>query len=153
MNRLLLIGLLALGCDDPEVAAKATSILEHGIVDAQASCSVTWSLPWAGIGLTQFSVQNLVDGSKFYTGPNSTFVPPTRLCARSEACGAAAERTLEVVQNHTNVLTYKWSDGLFTIVADGGDVLTYESHTPQTYVSEDITDVCTGFNLEAFGVE
>lgn len=51
---LLLPALLCCACDDPDVEAKALSILEHGFVEAQAVCDC------AGIEAT---FTKLIDGS------------------------------------------------------------------------------------------
>lgn len=140
-------------CDGDEVTAKVMGVLDHGLTEAHASCSVVWGPPWSSAYTETISVHALVDGSKLWTSTTSQVSNYTQFCARGEPCGDAASWSLTKTQNVNNVCTFALQDGLFTISCDGGDINSYMSHTPHTFVSEDITEVCTGFNLEAFGVE
>ncbi len=123
MKRLILIAALA-ACDDPEVTGKVSSVLEHGIVEAQADCYCTLTGP----SNYSFSAryQKLIDGSCLVLAPGSG---GTVLIARSEEGAPHCE---------SGSPDFDIYDGLI--------------HGPDGYSDADITTCCTGFNLEAFGV-
>jgi hypothetical protein len=139
---ILLLGALTLGCDDPEVAAAAAAILEHGIVAAKVDCVGTFSHP-DGTRAYAFSAAKMIDGSALMTArvaSNSA----TKLCARSEGCSTPAA---SVQTNGAERVDFSVTAGELTIV---DPVISGPSDTPDVV---DVEASCTGFNLEAFGVE
>lgn len=130
MKRLLLLAVVcSFGCDDETVRAKVTDVLDHGVVAAQVrcSCSLTNDQSEVENGIT-YSAQKLVDGSCLISESSLVL---TKLCARSEACAE------DCSGNGVSI-----SDGVLSHVSPG-------HHT----FSAGIETCCTGFNLEAFGVE
>ncbi len=137
MKRILLIAALA-ACDDPEVTDKVASVLEHGLVAAQFQCtgSATQTVsPFDHIGISLFRVQKLIDGSCFVS--NSPWGGYPYLLARSDP-GAETCR-------------FESSPTAFAEVEGG--VASFTTSTPPVIYEADIETECTGFNLEAFGVE
>lgn len=124
---LLLIVALAFGCDDPDVSAKALDILEHGIVSARVDCSAcAVSNGSTGDTIALYTAHRMLDGSCL-----SREGDKTRFCARDESCAADCRSE--------------------NVSVSGGQIR-------QDIVSgadrvADIETCCTGFNLEAFGVE
>jgi hypothetical protein len=118
-------------CDGEEVTAKVMGVLDHGIVSAQARCicSLHNDIDDAENGVT-YTAQRLVDGSCLIT---EAPLVPTKLCSLSDAC------SVDCSGNGVSL-----SGGLLSHVASPGPHGTY---------SADMSTCCTGFNLEAFGVE
>ena len=142
MRRLLIAMACAavVGCDDAEVATRALDVLEHGSVAARADCAVSADLPGAGTGV-KYRAHKMQDGAAIMaTSVDWGGMSATRFCARDEACADSFTVTINEGASSTIVLSVSSGD----LVVD-----TYES-SPQTFSVE---TYCTGFNLEAFGVE
>lgn len=131
-HALALAALAALGCDDPAVGAKALDVLEHGFVAAQIRCSCSIVSDGVPYGVN-YSAQRLLDGACLVSSAASQ-PAGTILWARSEANAVDCRR------NDVYLL-----DGDIHLVIPTGD-------GPRD-LSEEIATCCTGFNLEAFGVE
>ncbi len=131
---LLLIAALAFGCDDPEVASRAASILEHGAVSARIECSGTAVYDGVlGTATVTYRAHRLVDGSviaKLGVPVNNT--DATSFWERNED-GAALNRVETTVNGP---MTVDFFDGEFA-----------SNHFDNFDMD------CTGFNLAAFGVE
>lgn len=127
----LLAAVSVVGCDDGAVASKVTDVLAHGLIEAQARCvrSLRNDIDDAENGIS-YTAQRLVDGSCLIS---QSSIVPTKLCSRTDDCAA------DCSGNGASL-----SGGLLTHVASGGAHGTF---------SAEITTCCTGFNLEAFGVE
>lgn len=161
-------------CDGEEVTNKVMGVLDHGLISAQADCVAdnTGTMPSpvslaAGDRSYHVLVQKLLDGSVlFYSsskgGPNPLPAPKLmRLCELGSACASG------VTISTTELLTYQPGAGpetVATVSVAGGLLSVSASHplydsimgsgtNPVLLVSADITGVCTGFNLAAFGVE
>ncbi len=133
MRRLAcLFALLAVGCDDPAVATKAVDVLEHGAVAARVSCLCdTDPEPGFVTQVVRARAMKLVDGS--------CYVQETAaLWGRDESESATCPTR---PGENGNVL---FEDGL--LKQEGGAPL-------QVVGTAGIETCCTGFNLEAFGVE
>jgi hypothetical protein len=122
-------------CTDPEVQAKALSVLDNGIVEARAECSGVQSFDVGVCTLdsssVSFTLVKLIDGS----------VISDKVYSRAEQEG---QNTSYVERNGTAL------KGTFSFFGDG---LVTMHKTGCTSVTYNIETVCTGFNLEAFGVE
>jgi hypothetical protein len=125
VKRLTFIALLALGCDDPEVAGKVASVLEHGIVAAHARCQCEIT-PGNSVFMT---ASKLIDGSCLVADGAALTRFWTRTEANSETC--------EMYSGHLQ-------DGEFVYHPAGHG---------QTSATFDIESCCTGFEFESFGVE
>lgn len=146
---LCLLALLVFGCDDVEVAARATNVLEHGIVQARIECL---GIPAnSGAWPTSFKIQKLQDGSTITTG-NFTHGGPilTTFCARDEACAqVVAVGVAPGTSVHPLVCPFASIDS----VRVDDDTLEYCLDNIGVYETFSTATYCTGFNLEAFGVE
>jgi hypothetical protein len=133
MKRLLILAALLAGCDDESIPAKVAAVQLHGFVEAQIDCdgSLTrTTTPFNTVGFSGYRAQKLIDGSCF-TGGHIGSAPV--LIARS-AEGAA------VCLNEQGGASIQVEDGLIIYI------------NGETYTGSVETE-CTGFNLEAFGVE
>lgn len=179
MRRLFLIlAALLFGCDDPNVVAnidnftcalipswmadctsqevhdKAVAILSTGIVEAEADCEGQYTRRKGapnGCGTTElasfkYRAQKLIDGACFVPGG---------LIARGQpgAPECSSEQSSAGSSPH-----FALANGLLTVTSSEDSVCydpqgfqCYPCATPPTVLN--IEDVCTGFNLEAFGVE
>ncbi len=159
---LLLSGLiLASGCDDPEVTDRVASLLEHGGVQAKATCTGQngGTCPFWDAALT-FEFTKFADGALMVSAPIPAAVAGDvvgrsnvlRLCGRSEAC---AEPTVQVARNgYSGVMNqvqhFELADGQYTVYGDSSFVFDQCGVTPFILFTDAIGDACTGFNLEAF---
>lgn len=137
MRKLILLSaLLASGCDDPEALETASSLLQFGVVQAKIVCldiapmSASPSCdPQFGINLAFY---RLADGGAFVTSSDGV----TDLIGRSES-------------NADDMATPTGSGTTFAV--SGGElVASRDGCSPVPY---DIETECTGYNLEAFGVD
>lgn len=131
---------MSLACDDPDVASKAASILEHGGVDAQIRCLFEADFPGYGTDVPFiYSAYRFIDGS---------------VSVRSEKHNLQQFWSRDDSQAQSNKLIFYVGSGTWEITAEGGYVELAAS-TEYSYAGEsfDIETYCTGFNLEAFGVE
>lgn len=158
---------LAFGCDDPDTLSRVTSLAENGGVEASVSCE---SLVADGSGRGfSYSGKRLADGSTLATGfffdrggASSAIMAAgqgTTLCGRSEACSAVAlARAWRTAQLNGSGTNGSFMHADFE-VSDGTLTITYVSVNPPSAPSPwvertvDLATECTGFNLEAFGVE
>jgi hypothetical protein len=137
MKALALIGGLALAaCDDPQVAGAAADLLQFGAVQAKVTCAgvqthLSDDCPTTG-GDTYIG-HRLADGSAFVSVSYLTF-----WLGRSEP----EAETMAVKLPAYPLDTWSVADGELRVHKDGC-----------TDVVVDIETECTGFNLEAFGVE
>lgn len=161
---LLIATALAFGCDDPDTLSRVTSLAENGGVDASVSCeSLTGSRGFS------YSGKKLADGSSLSTafffdrGGAQTSITAmgqgTTLCGRHEACsGVALARAWRTAQLNGSGTNGAFMHADFE-VSDGTLTITYVSVNPPSAPSPwvertvDLATECTGFNLEAFGVE
>lgn len=138
MKRLaILAALLLAGCDDESIPARVAAVQINGFVEAQIECSgpaTQTTSPFDTIGITDYRVQKLIDGACLVTGGPWGGYP--RLIARSESAAETCR---------------SGSDTTFAKVESG--VASFTTNTPSITFEADIESICTGFNLEAFGVE
>jgi len=142
MRPLVLIAILVLACDDPEVAEKAADILTHGVVSAQATCSVTSENALGGSAIMSYQATRFFDGSAMAVA-GSASMGNTVFFER----GSAEQSALTVPLR----LSFGSNDRI-ELSFDGGDVVVFEptaspSDTPDTCA---VGTCCSGFNLEAF---
>lgn len=141
MKRLALVAaLLSAGCDDPAVQERVQSVLDHGAVQAELHCETLLdgfcgpSSHW-----TQVDCHLFQDGSSFLK-----VAGPFGVMFSFNSFGQPIQASMSEHQSNSN--------GQFVI--DDGD-LYWESAcgggTPDSG-SEPLVS-CTGFNLEAFGIE
>lgn len=160
---LVTAALCVAACDDPETAARAVNVLEHGMVYASAECASNWHWPWSTTpGHNLFKVQVMQDGSVLKSFSSHATDPaveppyPLQYCSRSEAC-AVPSYSFTGDYTHVNHAEVSLADGVFSVVLTGADINSetppYGNLSPLTVFTDDIGDVCTGFNFEAFGVE
>jgi hypothetical protein len=149
MRALLLAPLLLIAaCDDAEVAGKALDVLEHGIVEAEVRCSSSYTYSCAGSPASYtYVAHKLIDGSSIVRA-HMVEHQGVAFWARSDA-----ESSEFLVQ--TGDQGYQVSATEFSIVA--GELVVQGLYGgcggPPSPVALDIETYCTGFNLEAFGVE
>lgn len=137
--RWLLVLLLALfGCDDPDVSAKAAAVLEHGVVEAEVACAGSFVRSGDGSFPFTYRLAKLIDGSahistQAYLTRESVFYSRTALPV-----------DFATVSGAFNGITFTVADGSLSLdEVTGADI-------DETI---DLSLECTGFNLEAFGVE
>lgn len=144
MKRIVLLLALAVGCDSPAAASRASNILEHGLVQAELDCNVQDDLRFAppdscpaGSALV-FKLDYLQDGSAFIQRSLSS-VPVSHFVPRGNPFGP--------MPNGPFFITFP-GDGSMEITSPGVlcSGLVYSK-------SIEIEGNCTGFNLAAFGVE
>lgn len=133
---LALAALLTSACDDAEVTAKALDVLEHGLVAARLSCNCTGVANPPATTVNQpgqvYRALKLIDGS-CSADNSSTSYWSERSEAEASLCPSgspAGPRSL----------------------VEGGVLKVFSSSTGLAYTA-DASACCTGFNLEAFGVE
>jgi hypothetical protein len=139
----LALPLLCFGCDDPEAAVRAASVLEHGAANAQLRCDQPVNKTGCGPFPVLLECTILQDGSTLLF--NNYMLPASRFSARSEAGGAGCD----VTRYDPDFLA------TFAVAIDGGEVTFTTDYTGCGPVSPTVLDIetdCTGFNLEAFGV-
>lgn len=145
---LTLLALLAFGCDDPAVAARAASILEHGAVEASFVCSGTWTHGNGGGAETlgyRYQASALVDGSAFVSTV-SNFPWQAAMTMFYPRGSVPAEFEQYMPLGSPPGVQFFVVDGSISIQDQGG-----APDDPEVISLEDAD--CTGFNLEAFGVE
>lgn len=126
MRRLvLLLVALVFGCDDPAVSAKALDVLERGGLDASISCVFTGC-----------SVQETYSATRFADG---SVLASVRGLINFRIRGTADALTFKATSGPHNT----------TVEAIDGELV----ETGWCSAAFDIESSCTGFNLEAFGVE
>ncbi len=165
MRRALLVWVAligAAGCDDPAVTEKVSSVLEHGALAASAKCTIDVTYTCSGrinfSGASVLLVQKFVDGSVLFSSSldsgSSEDPGVSRFCGRSEDCANPPTWRRHVnASQSTEVAVYTIQDGLVTVTVDGVVSSVFCGGTPKTFFVDEVEDVCTGFNLEAFGVE
>lgn len=141
-------------CDGEEVTAKVESVLEHGFAEAQITCSAYLGAPGLGGGQGYHSYQatRLHDGACWVSvSLESNLTTPSYVgqgwsAAQFDVRGTAAATDCSVS------LPVPIGGQQTLIAADG--LLQVVGCTPATgtVCSAAIDEVCTGFNLEAFGV-
>jgi hypothetical protein len=140
MKRALILGaLLALGCDDESIPARVANAQLHGIVAAQIDCPTSCTFervsnPMVTTSGYSYRAQRLLDGSCFVSG---NVVAQFTFHGRSEA---AAENCVAAYATQS-------------LEAAGGLLLLSVGEGPSNQYQADIETCCTGFGLEAFGVE
>lgn len=144
VKRALLVAVMASGCDDPEVTSAVANVLENGIVSARLECPI-WDPPciqYAGNSSCESDpeegliVSKMVDGSAIVTALGQVQPKYTLFLTRN----ADLEWQHDGVSGHAMSV----SDGLWTETTWNG---------AKTRFALDLEINCTGFNLEAFGVE
>lgn len=122
-------------CTTPEVHDKAVAMLQHGIVEADIVCQCLLTSPLTNITPGPYHLQRLIDGACFATPP---FIVPSQLIPRSDPSAP----------------TCKTASGSASIELDDGVIIFHNgAHPDDTFTGSATTSCCTGFNLEAFGVE
>jgi hypothetical protein len=138
----LLAAALAVACDDPEVATKAASVLEHGMVEANAVCEVPFSAN-GSFCTTSF----ILRASLFLDG--SSFVQ----CIPHAAIAGAGDYGIATFNDRADpVQAVGGPGGVAKCTLSEGEVIFSNSSEPCSR-PESIETYCTGRNLEAFGVE
>lgn len=137
-----LLALVAAGCDDPAAADLAASVLAHGMTRAYADCSPSgpgFALA-SGYGSLQYRISLFQDGSCFVTTSGNTAPPfqPNIV----HASGFTPRGDAKPCRNHT-------SGSPATTLFVGSGAIRDGQSPPNTFLY-DISDNCTGFNLEAF---
>jgi len=144
VNRALVIAVMALGCDDPEITSAVAAVLENGIVSARLECPM-WNPPCIQYPSTTachsdpdegLVVSKMVDGSAIVTSLDLQQPRYTLFLPRGSG--------LEWVHDGVDVHQMSVADGLWTETIWNG---------AKTRFQLDLEANCTGFNLEAFGVE
>lgn len=176
MRRAALLLLALAACDDESLPARVAAAQIHGITAAAADCYVEDThqfFPPGGQGTYIYTfgyrlkTQRLVDGSAFFyisarSNPSGSPVPDPdmRFCERGSDCaaGVLVTDTDSVTSFHTGgsnptQITAAFQDGLVSVTVANPDFAAFNAPTTIEWVSESIETVCTGFNLEAFGVE
>lgn len=137
MRRAILL-LLALGCDDESLPAKVANAQLHGIVAAQIDCPgatlTRTTSPFDTTGIA-FKAQKLLDGSCFTISTMALLTLIPRSDPDAETCAAS----------------YIPANGITS--AEGGKLVLEQTNPSVARFEGDIDSNCTGFNLEAFGVE
>jgi hypothetical protein len=134
MKRLLLVAALLAGCDDESLPARVAAAQIHGVEAAGATCDCNLTnvaSPFDTVPIeSKYSL--LIDGSAFihYSSHGSSNLA---FCARGEACASTLQ-----------------SGGDFV---ESGKLVFVNPSPPNPRYEEDFETCCTGFNLEAFGVE
>ena len=137
------------GCDDPEVEETVTSVLQHGAVKAYAYCYTPQVDPlvlcntsdnqWIAFKATLFQ-----DGSSFFQYRRSSGFTLTEYNRRGEPVqvndfNPVGASPIEAAELEDGLLT---STGRCPV------------GSPQTNIVDVNADMtCTGFNLEAFGID
>ncbi len=134
MTRLaILAALLLAGCDDESLPARVAAAQIHGFVEAQIDGDgelTRTTAPFNVVGINGYRAQRLIDGSCFTGG----LVGSSPVLVERSAAGASACLN---------------EQGSASVGVSGGTI-TYING--ETYTGSVETE-CTGFNLEAFGVE
>lgn len=133
MKRAILLVALLAGCDDDSLPAKVANAQLHGIVAARVECDC-FTVPESGFNSQHvtYRASKLVDGSCFVG------IDAAQFWGRGEAAADTCD-------------TYPGQGG--NLFAENG-LLQQQSGTPLVVAgTADLTSCCTGFNLEAFGVE
>jgi hypothetical protein len=149
MRKAILLAALAFGCDDPEVASRAANVLEHGIVNAQITCV---DVPVnSGSWMTFYRANKLQDGSSFSRAKfGHGNVEVQDYCSRDQDCAPVAAVGL----NSDFSTTSPGCPGAASEAISAKDgFIEYCLDNVGVFDSFDIETYCTGFNLEAFGVE
>jgi hypothetical protein len=139
VRRLLaLVALVTVACDDPAVGAKAADVLVHGVTEAEVACAGTFVRTGDGTFPFKYRLAKLVDGSAFvslsaHTTKQSLFSSRT-----------SVEPDFAVVADAFDGITFAVAGGSLTLAEVSG------ANIDETV---DLDTECTGFNLEAFGVE
>ena len=119
-------------CDGDEVTAKVMGVLEHGLISAQAECTCDLVAPSTNVAHdVHYRAQRLIDGSCF--------------------AGSAAQRLID--RSDPDVDTCAQHNGGATHELSGGVFYLHNGPDPSDLYQGDMSTCCTGFNLEAFGVE
>jgi hypothetical protein len=139
MKRLLILAALLAGCEDDSLPARVAAAQLHGLVEAQITCPATCVFekvvdPMVTTSGYTYKAQRLLDGSCFVSGNLlAQSLYHSRSDSEAEHCSAGyATTSIEAV------------DGL---------LLLHLGAEPQNQWRADIEICCTGFGLEAFGVE
>jgi hypothetical protein len=141
------------GCDDPEVQDKVLSVLEHGAVQAQAHCYMPSGEPAClstSSVSTAFTVTRFQDGSTFLNIVSNLDGRTTRSSDYYKRGDAVKLYQLNAGSPDPDEYVLL-EDGELTVRGYCG------STTPagyQTHILDLTADMtCTGFNLEAFGID
>jgi hypothetical protein len=145
----LVAALLSAGCDDPAVTAKVSSVLEHGAVQAELHCLLQFHDGAPSPGCSVNSQQFRLDAHLFQDGSSFVkFVSPDvgiTTLAQFNTSGS-----VPAVEGYT--ATSSWSAS----IASGEVSITgaCPNDTSHPTLSDTVElSGCTGFNLEAFGIE
>lgn len=151
-------------CDSSELTARAQNVLDHGLVQAQIKCEgSTLAFKYLSTAHNtdfKYQVELLQDGScfsRFSVIPSGTTSFSKSGLEYYDRTSATATGCEQVAAGYSG----SYADGVLTItspeLSTGSPTCPY---SPETYrqcdtpdTELDIESVCTGFNLEAFGVE
>ena len=136
---------LGIGCDDPEVQSKVSNIMEHGIVDAYLECTqMTWNV-CTYTSIDHLEINKFIDGSSYFeiVGDGSNWTPTFH------GFKHRGKNFLEF--SHVLPNTGTWT----AEIVDGDIEISAEcmSTPPVEYASVPLETYCSGFNLEAFGID
>jgi hypothetical protein len=147
---LLIAVALAVGCDDPAASDLATSVLTHGSAAARIVCSTSFSgLIFASPGV-DYTAAKLQDGACIASVSGNV----TRVIAASSS-SLPADATAFIPRNETgaDTCTVKAGGEQLVLSASDGNLTASPCTGSGTACVRAIDAVCTGFNLEAFGVD
>lgn len=168
---LLLALLVTAGCDDPAVSDAVGSALVNGGVTAEADCVADTAGSygsWApGLSHYRVRVQKLIDGGLTFAASESKSAPVDQprfwaICKRGTDCAGGeflfANMTTLTGENDefgqgAIAARFFIADGVFTLQYENASFSNLSQPNPLEAFSEGIDTACTGFNLEAFGVE
>lgn len=136
--------ILTSGCDDPEISAKALSVLENGVVAAEVECSGSYCLS----GPTQICVQySGINCIQYGPGPcNSTTFHYKAQRLQDGAC-FVTQPTLELIGRfRTEAAGCEATHNGSSFVIGGGNLTITSSQSEVTVI--DLGLECVGHNIE-----
>jgi hypothetical protein len=150
MRKLLILSaLLGLGCDDPEVVAKVEGALVRGAVEAHVECAqlvVFTGCSNSAQSNMRLRASKLLDGSSLVSWvPNTNYY---EFITQFNPRGST-------VASCKNQVCIELADGVGDFVGDEYDIcqMAGQSWSSGPVSGELDLSSCSGFNLEAFGVE
>lgn len=135
VKRILCMVALAFGCDDPEVETLVVGALQHGAMTAHVECGVSADFGTYGVAPLQAEGVLFLDGTAFASG------------STGYGSGASFNPRLTL---EPSVRWFINDDQVDLLFAEGSLTVKVETVLEDTI---DLDTECTGFNLEAFGVE
>lgn len=168
---LLLVAFLisaVVGCDDPEVSAKAVSILTDGLIAGEVKCSGQWYVgttdgaganppaPDSGIPVYYnfiYRAQKFQDGTCFmawseYSDLTIEFIP--RHDPKYVSCEVGTSGIIEAKDGHVTITSSEHSARYVSGPRNSYSSWEYYLPSPAPTTVFDMSTQCTGFNFEVF---